>query len=579
MLKEAIYHKVYSDYAYPLSNRDLLIKIRTKKNDIKNINLIYLDKYKYSISKETNTFKMSKVASDNLFDYFEGIIQHDFISVNYYFELVDDEEKLYYGNYLFSTEQPDDGPEFFNFPVMSQKDLFIIPQWANESIVYQIFPERFYNGDKTIDPENVKPWDSKVDRETTLGGDLRGIIDKLDYIEDLGVNTIYMTPIFTAGSNHKYDTFDYFEIDPQFGTLETLKELVEKAHTRNIKVILDAVFNHSGIGFLPFVDVRENGEKSVYKDWFDIRKFPVEIKNAPDYGTFAYGGYMPKLMTKNEATKKYLIDVATYWIREVDIDGWRLDVADEVDHHFWREFRKAVKSVKPDVLIVGEVWYESSSWLQGDEFDSVMNYVFTSAVKDFVASSKINAREFGERIESIRGLYKIPAHNVLWNLIGSHDTARFLYLVNEDVEKLKLAAFIQLTFTGIPMVYYGDEVGMTGADDPDCRRGMVWDTEKQNKTLRQYYKKLISIRKDNKVFTQGNFVTVLVEGQDDIYGFRRKLKEETIEGYINNGEKSESIEIKVNRACLDLIENKIYLPVRGIVTIEIPAKSGVIIKL
>ena len=579
MLKEAIYHKVYSDYAYPLSNRDLLIKIRTKKNDIKKINLIYLDKYKYSTSKETNTSRMSKIASDNLFDYFEGIIQHDFISVNYYFELVDDEERIYYGNYLFSNEQPDDGSEFFNFPVMSQKDLFIVPQWANESIVYQIFPERFYNGDKTIDPENVKPWDSKVDRETMLGGDLRGIIDKLDYIEDLGVNTIYMTPIFTAGSNHKYDTFDYFEIDPQFGTLETLKELVEKAHRRNIKVILDAVFNHSGIGFLPFVDVRENGEKSVYKDWFDIRKFPVEIKNAPDYGTFAYGGYMPKLMTKNEATKKYLIDVATYWIKEADIDGWRLDVADEVDHHFWREFRKAVKSVKPDVLIVGEVWYESSSWLQGDEFDSVMNYVFTSAVKDFVAFSKINAREFGERIESIRGLYKISAHNILWNLIGSHDTARFLNVVGEDVEKLKLAAFIQLTFTGIPMIYYGDEIGMTGADDPDCRRGMVWDAEKQNKTLKGYYKKLISIRKENKVFTQGNFVTVLIGGKEDIYGFRRKLGDETIEGYINNGEKSEFIEIKVSRIAIDLIENKTYMPTRGFVTIEIPAKSGVIIKL
>lgn len=579
MLKQAIYHKVYSDYAYPLSNRDLLIKIRTKKNDIKDINLIYLDKYKYSTSKETNTAKMSKVASDNLFDYFEGIIEHDYISVNYYFELVDDKERLYYGNYLFSTNKPDEGSEFFNFPVMSEKDIFIVPQWANESIVYQIFPDRFYNGDKTIDPKNVKPWNSKVDREIMLGGDLSGIIDKLDYIEDLGVNTIYMTPIFTAGSNHKYNTFDYFEIDPQFGTLETLKELVNSAHKRNIRVILDAVFNHSGVEFLPFVDVRENGEKSVYKDWFDIRKFPVEIKNVPDYGTFAYGGYMPKLMTNNEATKKYLIDVATYWIREADIDGWRLDVADEVDHHFWREFRQAVKNVKPDVLIVGEVWYESSSWLQGDEFDSVMNYVFTSAVKDFIAFNKINAKEFGERIESIRGMYKIPAHNVLWNLIGSHDTARFLNVAKEDVDKLKLAAFIQLTFTGIPMIYYGDEIGMTGADDPDCRRGMVWNVEKQNKTLKQYYKKLISIRKANKVFTQGNFVTVLVDGQDNIYGFRRKLKDETIEGYINNGDKSKSIDIKVNRICLDLIENKTYIPVRGMVTIEIPAKSGVIIKL
>ncbi|MBC2579516.1 glycoside hydrolase family 13 protein [Clostridium sp. DJ247] len=579
MLKEAIYHKVYSDYAYALSKEDLLIKIRTKKDDIKKINLIYLDKYKYSRNKETFTTKMKKVASDSLFDYYEAAIQHDFISVNYFFELMDDQEVLYYGNYLFSTEQPDDGSELFHFPVMAEKDLFIVPEWAKESIIYEIFPERYHNGDKSNDPENVKPWYSKVDGEIMLGGDLQGIIDKLDYIEDLGVNVIYMTPIFKAGSNHKYNTYDYFEIDPQFGTLETLKELVKKAHRRNIRVILDAVFNHSGTEFLPFMDVREKGEKSEYKDWFDIRKFPVEMKADPDYSTFAYEGYMPKLMTKNEATKKYLIDVATYWIKEADIDGWRLDVADEIDHHFWREFRQAVKAAKPDALIVGEVWYDSSSWLQGDEFDSVMNYVFTSAVKDFVVFNKISSKELGERLEFIRGLYKLPAYNVLWNLIGSHDTPRFLHIVGEDVEKLKLAAFIQLTFTGMPMIYYGDEIGMTGAADPDCRKGMIWNEEKQNKSLKEYYKKLISIRKENKVFTHGDFTTVLADELTNIYGFRRELNGEVIEGYINNGDKSQSMEIKVSRTAIDLISNKTYTPVKGKITIDIPEKSGMIIKL
>jgi glycosidase len=582
MLKEAVYHRVYSDYAYALSKEELLIKIRTKKYDIKKINLIYLDKYKYfrdEANKEIFTIKMKKVASDNLFDYYEAIIKHDFISVNYCFELMDDREVLYYGNYMFSKEQPDDGLKLFHFPVMAEKDLFIVPEWARESIVYQIFPERYHNGDKSNDPNDVKPWYSEVDRDIMLGGDLKGIIDKLDYIEDLGINTIYMTPIFKAGSNHKYDTYDYFEVDHQFGTLETLKELVKKAHKRNIKVILDAVFNHSGVEFFPFIDVREKGEKSEYKDWFHIKKYPVEIKHNPDYSTFAYEGYMPKLMTKNEATKKYLIDVATYWIKEADIDGWRLDVADEIDHHFWREFRQAVKTVKPDVLIVGEVWYDSNSWLQGDQFDSVMNYVFTNAVKDFVVFNKINSKEFGERLESIRGLYKLPAYSVLWNLIGSHDTPRFLHLVEEDIERLKLAAFIQLTFTGIPMIYYGDEIGMTGADDPDCRRGMIWDEKRQNKALREYYKKLISIRKANRVFTYGDFITVLAEELKNIYGFRRELNGEIIEGYINNGDECQTVEIKVNKTVIDLINNETYTPIRDKITIHIPAKSGIIIKL
>lgn len=579
MLKESIYHKIYSDYAYALSKKDLLIKIRTKKGDVKKINLIYLDKYKYSRNKETFTVEMKKVATDNLYDYYEAIIEHELISVNYYFELIDDQEVLYYGNYLFSSEQPDDGTEFFNFPVMAEKDLFIVPEWAKESIVYQIFPERYHNGDKSNDPKNAKPWYSEVDREIMLGGDLKGIIDKLDYIEDLGVNTIYMTPIFKAGSNHKYNTYDYFAIDPQFGTLETLKELVEKAHKRNIRVILDAVFNHSGLEFLPFVDVRENGERSKYKDWFDIKKYPIEVKQDPDYRTFAYEGYMPKLMTKNEEAKKYLIDVAAYWIKEADIDGWRLDVADEIDHNFWREFRQAVKAVKADALIIGEVWYDSSSWLQGDQFDSVMNYVFTSAIKDFVVFNKINPNELGERLESIRGLYKLPAYEVLWNLIDSHDTPRFLNLVGEDVEKLKLAAFIQLTFTGIPMIYYGDEIGMTGAGDPDCRRGMIWDEEKQNKALKEYYKKLISIRKENKVLTHGDFTTVLTEEAKNVYGFRRELNGEIIEGYINNEEAAQAIEIKVSRKASDLINDQIYIPVRGKITIDIPGKSAVLIRL
>ncbi|OPJ64203.1 glycoside hydrolase family 13 protein [Clostridium oryzae] len=579
MLKEAVYHKINSDYAYAISKRDVVIKIRTGRDDLKKIKLFYMDKYKYFRNKETFKIEMKKVATDSLFDYYEAIVSHDFISLNYFFELVDGEKSLYYGNYLFSEEQPDEGSDFFSFPTIDENDIFVVPEWARESIVYQIFPERYNNGDKSNDPEDVKPWDSEVDTKIMLGGDLQGIIDKLNYMEDLGVNTIYLNPIFRAGSNHKYDTFNYFEIDPQFGSTETLKELVKEAHKRGIRIILDAVFNHSGIEFPPFKDVREKGEKSEYKAWFDIRKFPVEVKDEPDYATFAYGGHMPKLMTKNEATKKYLIDAATYWIREADIDGWRLDVADEVGHHFWKDFRQAVKAVKKDALIIGEVWYDSSSWLQGDQFDSVMNYVFSGAVKDFIATNKISPKEFSERIGAIRGLYKIPAYNVLWNLIDSHDTPRFLNVSEERVDKLALAAFIQFTFPGVPMVYYGDEIGMTGGHDPYCRRGMVWDERKQNKTLRDYYKKLITIRKTNKVLTYGDFNTILIDESKNVYGFKRELNGECLEGYINNGDISYVIEIENSTNAEDLVNGKIYVPVKGKIRIEIAAQSAVLIKL
>lgn len=579
MLREAVYHKMYSDYAYAISREEVIFKLRTKKDDVEFVNFRYIDKYKYHIAKEVHSTVMTKVATDKLYDYYEVIVKHNFISINYFFELHKNNEILYYSNYDFSVIQPSDYLEFFNFPVMAEKDIFQVPEWAKNAIVYQIFVDRFANGNPSLNPQNTSDWYSEISRDTMLGGDLQGIIDKLDYIADLGINTIYLTPIFLAGSNHKYNTFDYMQIDPQFGTLDTLKELVKKAHDRDIKIILDAVFNHSGLEFKPFIDVVEKGEKSEYKDWFDIRKFPVDIKDDPDYGTFAYNGYMPKFMTQNEALKNYLLEVGVYWIKEADIDGWRLDVADEVGCDFWRDFRRAVKAAKPDALITGEIWYEAGPWLQGDQMDSVMNYVFTSAVKDFIVTNKIDAAEFGQRLESIRAMYKVPAYDVLWNLIGSHDTPRILHLLGEDVEKLKLVAFAQLTFTGIPMIYYGDELGMTGAADPDCRRGMLWDENKQNKELLAFYKKLISLRKENKALTAGKYTATYASSKSGVFGFKRQYKDEVIVGYINSGSSAVPMTLQAVSNATDLLKKTKLEVINGQITFEIPAKSQILIKL
>ena len=576
MIKEAIYHKIDSDYCYALSKQQLLVKIRTKKDDVNIIKLIYMDKYKYGKTGESFSVHMKKVATDILFDYYETIIDLKMIYVWYYFELQYKNEKVNYGNYKFFHETPKDGSYVFSMPKSSEKDVFTVPQWATKSIVYQIFIERFCNGDKRLDPKDVQDWYSEVTLDSMLGGDLKGIIKKLDYIEDLGINTIYLTPIFRADSNHKYNTYDYFQIDPQFGKLEDLKELVKKAHERNIKVILDAVFNHCGVNFHPFKDVLEKGEYSEYKHWFDISKFPVKIKNDPNYATFGYYGYMPKLMTKNRKVKDYLINVATYWIKEVNIDGWRLDVADEIDHSFWRDFRIAVKEIKKDALIIGEVWYDSTSWLKGDQFDTVMNYEFQSAIADFISEETITAKQFGERMGFLRGLYKLPAYNTLWNLIDSHDTPRFLHSADENLDKLKVAVLLQLTLPGVPMIYYGDEVGMTGGVDPDCRRGMLWEESRQNTSLRQYYKKLIKLRKENNALSSGDFITLF--HFENVYGFRREYDDEIIDVYINSGNSDFLLEVKSENNLINLLHGEYYVPSNGIVKILLKEKKAVILK-
>ena len=233
-----------------------------------------------------------------------------------------------------------------------------------------------------------------------MGGDLLGIIKKLNYLEDLGIKGIYLTPIFESVSNHKYDTTDYMKVDKYFGDESILRELITECHKRGIKIVLDAVFNHCGIGFAPFQDVIEKGRESEYFEWFYIDGDKV-LFDPINFQAFGFVPYMPKMNTSNPGVKAYLYEVIKYWTEEFDIDGWRLDVSDELDHEFWRGFRKLVKSINPQAIIIGENWHNAYNWLMGDQFDSVMNYSLTKLCLDYFATSEINARTFMYEISSL----------------------------------------------------------------------------------------------------------------------------------------------------------------------------------
>ncbi len=418
------------------------------------------------------------------------------------------------------------------------------PTWVKHAVFYQIFPERYANGDPDNDPANAQPWGTPPTLHNLMGGDLQGIIDHLDDIQALGCTALYLNPIFQATTSHKYNTFDYFKIDPHFGTLETFHQLVAELHRRDMKLILDAVFNHCGRGFFAFHDIVENGPHSPYVDWFHIAKFPIhpyEGRYPANYRTWWDFRELPKFNTDNPAVRKYLLDVARYWI-EQGADGWRLDVPNEIaDHTFWREFRTVVKERNPEAYIVGEIWTDGSPWLQGDQFDAVMNYLFRDLCTDFFATTSLRAGDFGAGIDHLITLYHPEVTYAQFNLLGSHDTARFLSVAKEAgsgaVERVKQAVLLQMVFPGAPCVYYGDEIGMEGANDPDCRRCFPWQQpETWNRDLYAWTKRQIALRHAHPALRTGHFTTLLADSDTNLYACARWNDDEQLLVIVNNSD-------------------------------------------
>lgn len=509
----AIYHRPESEYAFLLDKETMHIRIRTAKNDIQKVEIVYGDPYAIR-SLNSNWYlqkvPMKKGLSTDVYDYWTISIKEPKHRVAYGFYLTDTEgEEILYNDQgiktAYSQEYLKNENNYFRMPFFQEIDMFKAPQWVRDTVWYQIFPERFANGDPELNPEGTKAWDSTVHpgRQDFYGGDLQGILDHLDHLVDLGVNGIYFNPIFKAPSNHKYDTEDYFEIDPHFGDKKLFKKLVDEAHKRGIKVMLDAVFNHIGDQSPQWQDVIKNGKDSKYADWFHINKFPVsytptdnfEFSSDATYETFDYTPHMPKLNTANPEVQEYLLSIATYWIKEFDIDAWRLDVANEIDHHFWRRFHDATTALKPDFYILGEIWHTSQPWLQGDQFTGVMNYAYTEAIKEHFLTHEIDALEMKNKLNQQLMLYNDQADSMMFNVLDSHDTARIKTLANDDMELVKQIFAFTFVQPGTPSIYYGTEYGMTGENDPDDRKPMVWDENLQDYDMYQFMQHLIDVRK------------------------------------------------------------------------------------
>jgi cyclomaltodextrinase / maltogenic alpha-amylase / neopullulanase len=533
----AIFHDMDKRFCYAIDKDLFVIRVQVKKDDMKEVILHYEDKYIPMERKDTRmTLPMKKVATSQFHDYYEAQLQMHLICLRYFFEFTDMQgEKVYYGNYEFDKECITNRDRMFDCPQnLREEEMFEVPQWAANKVVYQIFPSRF----ATTQPVDKKLWyKAPITPMDDLHGNLRGIIEHLDYIKDLGIDVVYLTPIFKSNSCHKYDTIDYYQVDSSFGTTEDLKELVQKSHERGMKVVLDAVYNHTGREFFAFQDILEKGEKSKYLDWYFIDELPPrgEWGEIPNFKCFGYYGGMPKLNLKNPEVEKYITDVACYWIKECDIDGWRLDVGDEISHFFWKNFRKAIKAVKKDMLIIGEIWHYAGDFLEGDEWDTVMNYPFYLNLIDLLADEKINVSQFVQNLGYLKGRLNKKCYPLMWNLIDSHDTARFLHLCHDNKKKQHLAAAFQLLLPGMPMVYYGDEYAMPGANDPDCRRGMYWDEEYQDKEMYNWYKKLMQIRKTHACIVEGEMIETIANDDEDTIVMIRKNGDETIAMLFNCG--------------------------------------------
>ena len=597
-----------------------------------------------------------------------------------------------------------------NTSLFSQTKIGSVPEWAKKVVWYQIFPERFSNGDATNDPAAIdmkgawpystpadwqihpwtsdwyklQPWEIGTGHDfywnaglRRYGGDLQGIINKLDYIQDLGITAIYLNPVFESPSLHKYDASMFHHIDNNFGPNPVLDreiwkqedpgnpatwkwtsadslflQLVKECHDRNIRIIIDGVFNHVGTTFWAFQDILKNQVKSLYKDWFTIKKWddPKTEENEFDYAYWMGARDLPEFKEDEnglvDVVKQHVHAIVKRWMDPNNdgdpsdgIDGWRLDVAEKVNIKFWLEFRMWIGEINPDAYTTGELWWEDwpnnemvnpTPWFTGKAFDAVMNYRFANAVKEFVIDkkNKISATAFADSINSYMNQYPRDNTYVLQNLMDSHDVDRLpSQIINPDnwydhkanpgqnpdydvrkpneVELLiqKFIIGIQMTLPGAPMIYYGDEAGMWGGDDPDCRKPMVWsdmnyemevshpfnkprpkDEVGYNQELYEWYKKLISIRNENEVLALGDLNFFLIDDVNNILGFERKIGDDKMFIILNNQDKPIKYKLGLDKLLPDgdtieeLVTGKEYQNNNGIIDLALEPYQVMILK-
>ena len=518
MIEQAIYHKPETEYGYARDGRTFCLRIRTAAEDRPEISLVYGGKYDFWEKQYRK--KMTLSCRDRLFNYYTAEIQPEDIRLVYVFEICQDGELLYYSEDGLSRSY-DFSLNFYNafqIAYINESDLHRPVRWMETACFYQIFVDRFCRGNGEKDDSYIDlPWGQIPTPKSFAGGDLKGIEKKLPYLQELGINALYLTPIFKSISNHKYDIQDYYRVDPMFGSNRDFAALVEEAHARDIRVVIDAVFNHVSDRCSQFQDVLEKGSASPYFDWFIIHGDRVDQEKV-NYECFSACNYMPKWNTSNEEVQAFLIDIAVYWIREYHIDGWRLDVSDEVSHHFWRKFRQAVKAACPDCVIIGENWHNANAYLQGDQYDSIMNYAFTKACLDFFAFGALDARGLAEKLGELLMRTTDTVNNMMLNLLDSHDTHRFFTQVGENRTKLHSALALLYLFVGAPCIYYGTEIALPGGYDPDCRRTMDWEQAEARGSTWQLIRSLTAMKKEEPALRSDS---VKLCAQGDVFCLER----------------------------------------------------------
>ena len=493
------------------------------------------------------------------------------------------------------------------------------PDWVQDAIFYQIFPDRFARSDRNPSGNlPFEPWDTPPTPHGFKGGDLYGVAEKLDYLKDLGITALYLNPIFASASNHRYHAFDYYAVDPLLGGNEAFRFLLDEAHKKDIRIVLDGVFNHASRGFWQFHHVLECGDGSPYKDWFHFD--PDRLKGKKPWGAYpgpheqqalakgessltvlGYGAWwnlpaLPKFNTNSPAAREFLLQVAEYWVK-FGIDGWRLDVATEIDDDaFWQEFRNRVRAINPEAYIVAEIWHEAQRWLQGDQFDAQMNYEVTKPAIAFFSNGNldlkvlhqqsnyhgihhsIDAHEFANQIDHNLGLYKQDVTYAQLNLLDSHDTPRYLSCVGGDKAALKLAWLFMFTYPGAPCIYYGDEIGVDGQHDPDCRKSFPWDEAKWDKNLHGFVKEIVSLRSSNAALRRGDYKRLW--SANGVYAFSRSFEGETFVVALNVSESPQQIHVTHEPGTnpKPVFGEASDISVDGKLKLTVPPRSGVVLK-
>ncbi|MDJ0728653.1 MAG: glycoside hydrolase family 13 protein [Crocosphaera sp.] len=449
------------------------------------------------------------------------------------------------------------------------------PDWVKHAVFYQIYPDAFA---RKVPPHQkwlldvpLEDWDASPTFQGYKGGNLWGVIDKLDYLQDLGVTALYFTPIFRSASNHRYHTQDYYAIDPLLGEREAFDQLLKTAHDKGFKVVLDGVFNHASRGFFFFNDILENGPNSPWLDWFKIEGWPLSAYDGSrpaNYVSWIDYRALPQFNHHNPGVREYIMQVGEYWLKQ-GIDGWRLDVPNCVEAPgFWEEFRERVKSINSEAYIVGEIAFDATQWLDGKQFDGVMNYPFGRLTAGFIIGDRVDkdtiphfyepyetldAAGYAKGIEELLARHPWEIQLTQLNLLDSHDMPRFLSIANGDRTSAKLGTLLLFTFPGTPNLFYGDEIGIEGSHDPDARKGFPTEDKWDQEAL-AYHKQLIQIRKKYTALRTGDYQTLYAKEQ--VYILARILGEEMLIIAVNNGKEKAEINLSDFEKVSSILQTK-----------------------